>query len=97
MARVQSLELTKDEWIFVLKLATMWQFHTLRRIALDKIKPHLSNSAGIPVRWLYLARQYDVDEWVLPSLLTLTKRPRPLQFDEAKQASLRCKTQVRAH
>lgn len=51
-----------EEWILVLKLTTMWQFHALRCVALDKLKLYPPQLNEDPVRWLCLARQYDVEE-----------------------------------
>lgn len=59
----------------------MWKFHSLRCVALDKLKlylPHLNENS---VRWLCLARQYDVDEWLLPSLHALARRPKAIQLE----------------
>ncbi|KAL1949233.1 hypothetical protein VTO73DRAFT_11039 [Trametes versicolor] len=57
-----SVELSMEERILVLKLTTMWQFHSLRCVALDKLELYLPHLNEDPVRWLCLARQYDVDE-----------------------------------
>lgn len=78
-----------EEWILVLKLTTMWQFHSLRCVALDKLKLYLPHLSEDPVRWLCLARQYDVDEWLLPSLRALARRPKAIQLEEVDLLGLK--------
>ncbi len=73
-----------EEWILVLKLTTMWQFQSLCRVALDKLKLYLPHLNEDPVRWLCLARQYDVEEWLLPSLRALARRRQAIQLEEVE-------------
>ena len=72
-----------EDWISVLKLTAMWQFTKLRRVAIDKLTP-LLKAADIPVRWLGLARQYDVHEWLFDALYALVHRRETLRLDEVE-------------
>ncbi len=74
-------ELSVDEWVSVLKLTTMWQFPVLRKAAIDNLKPLLGED---PVRWIGLARTYDVHEWMFPALDKLAQRREPLRLHEAE-------------
>ena len=65
-----------------MKLAVMWSFGDLRRVAIDNLTPLLRN--GNPVRWLLLARQYDVHEWLFDALYALVHRRETLRLDEVE-------------
>ncbi|KAK7024965.1 hypothetical protein R3P38DRAFT_3193884 [Favolaschia claudopus] len=53
--------MTKDGWIAVLKLSTMWRFIDARKLAIRQ----LQDRAGIdPIERILLARQYDVAPWL---------------------------------
>ncbi|KAI0656888.1 hypothetical protein C8Q70DRAFT_920440 [Cubamyces menziesii] len=80
-------EPTMEDWISVLKLTAMWQFTKLRRVAIDKLTP-LLKAADIPVRWLGLARQYDVHEWLFPALHALARRVQPIQLEEVESLGI---------
>ena len=82
----ESKELTVDEWIFVLKLTTMWSFAKLRRVAIDSLTPLLQLED--PVRWISLARKYDVHEWLFPSLHALARRTKAQQLDEVAELGI---------
>lgn len=71
-----------EEWVLILKLTTMWQFRGLRYVAISTLRSHLGK--GDPVRWLSLARLYDVKEWMLPSLEALARRPKAVQLEEVE-------------
>ncbi len=77
-------ELSADEWISVLKLTTMWQFPVLRKVAIDNLVPLLGGQDGDAVRWIGLARTYDVHEWMFPALDKLAQRREPLRLHEAE-------------
>ncbi|KAI0642640.1 hypothetical protein C8Q79DRAFT_917088 [Trametes meyenii] len=76
-----------EEWILVLKLTTMWQFASLRRVSIDALTP-LLGAAEDPARWISLARLYDVNEWLFPALHALARRTKALQFDEVEPLGL---------
>ncbi|KAI0631074.1 hypothetical protein C8Q77DRAFT_1074944 [Trametes polyzona] len=76
----ESIDLTTEEWVSVLKLTTRWDFSALRRVAIYKLATILSESDS--VRWLCLARQFNVGEWLLESLARLARRTQALQMEE---------------
>ncbi|KAI9441595.1 hypothetical protein H4582DRAFT_1396800 [Lactarius indigo] len=75
-------ELTFEQWKSVLHLSTHWGLTSLRKLALNSIKPPTSHHK------LVLARTYSVDHWVLPALAALCERTLPLSLDEAHQMSM---------
>ncbi|KAI9429161.1 hypothetical protein H4582DRAFT_1801428, partial [Lactarius indigo] len=75
-------ELTYEQWKSVLHLSTHWGFTSLRKLALNSIKP------PTPHDQLVLARTYSIDHWVLPALTALCERTLPLNLDEARQMSM---------
>src|SRR6266404_2514315 len=72
-------ELSYEQWKSVVHLSTRWDFTSLRKLALNSIRP------PTPHDRLVLARRYSVDDWVLPSLTALCERTSPLSLDEARQ------------
>ena len=81
----KSLEssLSLDQWVSVLKLSTMWEFHTLRTAAID----HLTILSGSidPVEKLVLATQFEIKGWMLPTLLKLAQRAEPISMEEGRR------------
>ncbi|KAH9174991.1 hypothetical protein EDB89DRAFT_429439 [Lactarius sanguifluus] len=75
-------ELTYEQWKSVLHLSTHWGFTSLRKLALNSIKP------PTPHDRLVLARAYSVNHWVLPALTALCERTLPLSLDEAQQMAM---------
>ncbi|KAM5535775.1 hypothetical protein V8D89_010589 [Ganoderma adspersum] len=71
-----------SSWLPVLKLASLWQFSSLREKALKYLK-----SADCMTR-LHIARQYGVDDWFLPAVRDLISREEPLTGDEIGQLGL---------
>ena len=74
-------EIYLHEWTSVLKLSTLWQFTTLRAVAIENMTPLLKRSGG-SAKWISLARTYSVREWLLPALHALARRQLPLQIYE---------------
>ncbi|KAH9006217.1 hypothetical protein EDB86DRAFT_697083 [Lactarius hatsudake] len=81
-ANFEAHELTYEQWKSVLHLSTQWGFTSLRKLALNSIKPPTSHDK------LVLARTYSVDHWVLPALTALCERTLPLSLNEARQMSM---------
>ena len=69
-------------WLPILKLASLWQFSSLREKALKYLK-----SAGCMTR-LHIARQYAVDDWFLPAVRDIIARDEPLTGDEIGRLGL---------
>jgi hypothetical protein len=75
-------DLSYEPWKSVLHLSTRWGFDSLRKLALNSIKPPTAFDR------LLLARIYSVDHWVLPALSALCKRKSPTSLKEAHQMSI---------
>ncbi|KAI0002243.1 hypothetical protein BJV74DRAFT_765818 [Russula compacta] len=78
----EGVDLSYEEWRSVLHLSTRWGFASIRKLALNTIKP------PTPHDRLWLARTYSVDDWVLHALSALCERRAPLSLDEARQMSI---------
>jgi hypothetical protein len=74
--------LSYEQWKSVLRLSTLWDFASLRKLALRSISP------PTPFDQLLLARAYSVDHWILPALSALCERTVPLSLNEARQMSI---------
>ncbi|KAI0315220.1 hypothetical protein OF83DRAFT_1062540, partial [Amylostereum chailletii] len=73
---------TLQDWSAVLKLATMWSFHSIRTLAIRNLDPLLDH---LPFERLLLARAHGVAEWVRPALVQLCERPATLRSDEIRK------------
>jgi len=76
-------DLNLQQWISVLKLSTMWEFHAPRIAAilhLDSLDDQID-----PIHKVDLAMQYDIREWMLPALLKLARRPEPISIEEGRR------------
>jgi hypothetical protein len=76
--------MTCAEWKSVLKLSTMWNFDVLRDLAVKS----MSELPIDAVEKAALAREYDIDEWLLPALNELAQREDPIGVDEALRLGL---------
>jgi hypothetical protein len=76
--------LTQDEWVSVLKLATMWELADIRARAITKLAQRGRHD---PIFWVALAYQFDVKEWLVPAVNALARRDVP--FEETDFARLR--------
>jgi len=80
----QEESLTASEWTSVLKLSTMWQFGELRRLAIRK----MSQLTMDTVEAIFIAREYQVTEWLLPCLHSLAQRKEPLGLRDVNRLGL---------
>ncbi len=69
---------TFEEWSSILDLSTRWGFTSIHDLAIRCIR------IPDPLKTLLLARKHSVEEWILPALLELCKRPEPLILEEAR-------------
>lgn len=70
------------QWISVLRLSTMWEFTNLRTAAISWLD--IGNGDLDHVDKIVLAMQYNIKEWLLPSLLALAQRPDPISVEEGR-------------
>ncbi|KAI0060616.1 hypothetical protein BV25DRAFT_1807240 [Artomyces pyxidatus] len=71
-----------EAWASVLHLSTKWGFASIRRLALRNLVPITD---ALPVERLRLAREYAVEEWILPALTALCTRPTCPTLEEARR------------
>ncbi|VDC03768.1 unnamed protein product [Peniophora sp. CBMAI 1063] len=72
-----------EEWSGVLRLATKWEFTSMRHIAITKL-----GRLASPLEKLIFGRAMDVPDWIVPALVALCARSEMLSLDEARQLSL---------
>ncbi|KIM53064.1 hypothetical protein SCLCIDRAFT_1223238 [Scleroderma citrinum Foug A] len=78
------LPLNDEQWMAVLKLSTMWEFDGLRKAAIDTLGYSKINA----VDKLVAANRYNIDEWLLPALLSLAQRPESFSIEEGHRIGL---------
>jgi hypothetical protein len=72
------LDFSLAEWISILKLSTMWEFTPLRQYALTQIPEFEISSA----RRINLARDYHIQEWLLPALVGYAQQADAITADD---------------
>jgi hypothetical protein len=55
---------SKEVWISVLKLSTLWYFSDIRALAIKKLDSHFLSPTRDNVEIILLARTYDVSSWL---------------------------------
>ncbi|KAG6327519.1 hypothetical protein ID866_11570 [Astraeus odoratus] len=75
------LPLGITEWTAVLKLSTLWEFDKLRKAAISSLHGICLNAIDRVV----LSKQYNINEWLLPALNELARRPESISFEEASR------------
>ncbi|KAI0262153.1 hypothetical protein BC834DRAFT_958893 [Gloeopeniophorella convolvens] len=68
-----------EQWKGVLHLSTLWDFTSVRRLALASLKP------PTPFDQLLLGRAYSVEHYIVPAMSSLCERPEPLTLGEVRQ------------
>lgn len=66
-----------------MRLATRWEFNSIRALAIDMLEPLAS-----PLQKLVLARSFDVPQWLQSALVSLCMRKEPLALSEADLLSM---------
>lgn len=72
------LKLACEEWISVLKLATVWDFAAVRTMAIGKLEEDVRKD---PILKIILSKQYNIEDWFLPAVNAIAQRAHAL--DEA--------------
>ncbi|KAH6885483.1 hypothetical protein BKA70DRAFT_1337585 [Coprinopsis sp. MPI-PUGE-AT-0042] len=73
--------LTKEQWLSVLKLATQWHFEHMRKTAIAQ----LERLPLTPVEKVLLGRQFYVSEWLLSGYKRLVRQETPIAVEDAKE------------
>ncbi|KAK0486309.1 hypothetical protein IW261DRAFT_791106 [Armillaria novae-zelandiae] len=82
---------SKNQWISVLRLSTMWHLSDIRQLAIK----HLQQDATLDaVEQVVLAKAYSVSSWLRTGYLSLVKRMQPLSVEEAEQIGYRSAIQI---
>ncbi|KAK0226436.1 hypothetical protein IW262DRAFT_1457663 [Armillaria fumosa] len=76
---------SKDEWLSVLELATMWGMLDIRRMAINEITESKSLS---DVDQVILGREFAVADWVISGYRALTKRKTIVSMHSASRLTL---------
>jgi hypothetical protein len=79
----KSAPTTVDEWKSVLKLSTMWDFVAIRQSAIDQLKDQIDSITKI-----VLARECQVDGWLLAGYEGLVMRAQAISVTEAEVLGL---------
>jgi hypothetical protein len=64
-------QLTPDEWMSVLKLSTVWEFESVRAMAIDRLDEYATSD---PVLRIVVAKRFIIPRWFVPALNILAQR-----------------------
>ena len=78
-----------EDWIALLSISTRFVFDKIRDMAIMEISSRMLD----PIKKITLANKYNIPQWLSPAYVDLSKRPDPLNDDEAETLGL--KTVVR--
>ncbi|KAJ2918335.1 hypothetical protein MD484_g2143, partial [Candolleomyces efflorescens] len=73
------MDLTKDEWVAVLKVSTLWHSRDLRKMAIH----HIELQAKNPVERVLFGKAHYVSSWLLNGYATLITRSEPISEQES--------------
>ncbi|ESK97223.1 hypothetical protein Moror_17879 [Moniliophthora roreri MCA 2997] len=77
----QTSERTRDEWMSILRLSTMWDFQEMRWIAIGKLETfHMT-----PLEKVLLGREFAVSDWQWDGYVDLITRPNAPTMEEASK------------
>jgi len=77
------LTLTRQEWISVLKLSTMWEFTKIRKWAIDELSKMKTEMGDMGM--IECGRNFDVKEWWLEGYVGLLNRGETITDEEAER------------
>ncbi|KAF9562970.1 hypothetical protein CPC08DRAFT_345049 [Agrocybe pediades] len=75
-----------EEWTSVLNLATRWDFSSIRALAIEKLATELTGRS--PALKLAIAKQHDIEHWLVPAYTALCIRNDPLDINEGRMLGL---------
>lgn len=67
----------------MLALSTKWTFDSLRALAITRLE-HIAS----PIDRIVLAKQYSINEWLMPAYIELAKRPASLTLAENQRLGM---------
>ncbi|KZV76877.1 hypothetical protein PENSPDRAFT_660838 [Peniophora sp. CONT] len=70
------------EWTAVLRLASIWEFESIRELAIKQLDGRL-----LPLDRLVLSRSYDIPDWLLDGFVGIILRDEPLTTEELQRLS----------
>jgi hypothetical protein len=79
-------KLDTSSWLSVLRLSSMWQMTSLRKIAINQMD-ELFTSSDASER-LIIAEEFDVSEWILTALTQLICRGEPVSMVDAENIGI---------
>ncbi|KAH6885522.1 hypothetical protein BKA70DRAFT_1124011, partial [Coprinopsis sp. MPI-PUGE-AT-0042] len=86
----QKPEFTKEEWISILKLSTLWFFNEIRAIAIKEL-----DTRGLkPLERVTLGKAHNVSLWLLAGYETLVNEEPVISMEEAKTIGLESSIQI---
>ncbi|KAF8963593.1 hypothetical protein BDZ97DRAFT_1758440 [Flammula alnicola] len=72
-----------EEWVSVLKIATQWEFASIRRLSIDCLSKNLATADRVAI-----GKCYDVQQWLVPAYTDLCIREQPLGLNEGQKLGM---------
>jgi hypothetical protein len=80
----------KDAWVSALRLADKWQMPVLRENAITKLTTLVTD----PAEKIDLSVTFDVQVWMLPSLMEFVNRPGHLSVDDIHKIGIQLSVEI---
>jgi hypothetical protein len=71
--------LSGQEWMSVLKLATVWNFAAVKETAMGELDVYTQYD---PILQLIVAKQFDIPRWFVPAIHGVARREAPLDDND---------------
>ncbi|KAJ2919951.1 hypothetical protein MD484_g473, partial [Candolleomyces efflorescens] len=76
-----TIKFSKEEWLVILELSTLWDFHDFRKLAKD----HLESQLDDPIERIVVGRAVYTPRWVLEGYQTLVTRTECIREQESER------------
>jgi hypothetical protein len=76
-----TLKFSKEEWLVILELSTLWDFHEFRKLA----KKHLERQLDDPIERIVVGRAAYIPRWVVEGYETLVTRSECISEQESER------------
>ncbi|KAJ2919949.1 hypothetical protein MD484_g471, partial [Candolleomyces efflorescens] len=76
-----TVKFSKEDWLVILELSTLWDFHDFRKLAKD----HLEHQLDDPIERIIVGRAAYIPRWVLEGYQTLVTRAKCISEQESER------------
>ncbi|KAF5317395.1 hypothetical protein D9611_003730 [Ephemerocybe angulata] len=75
-----TVDFTKEEWLDILHVSSLWRFNAIRTLAIRCLNPHIED----PLQMTRFGRSNNILDWFIIGCCTLLCKPESISLDEAE-------------